>query len=146
MPLADVLPKLLAVLPLKKDHVEDKSVYDCLLRLLQARSPELMAVLPQLLNVFAQVIPAESGVAENIRGAVVRRPRRPGFVLFTPQVFGSGWCGFSVSQRVQAAATCGLIRDAPDVTRAAIGYLDARLQSVLEQVFVASVGSPVRAG
>ncbi len=69
--LADVFPRLLAVLPLKKDHVEDKPVYDCLIRLLTARAPEVLTHLPQLLSVFAQVIPPESSVAEPIRAAVV---------------------------------------------------------------------------
>jgi hypothetical protein len=78
--LADVFPRLLAVLPLKKDHAEDKPVYDCLMRLLAARVPEAMAHLPQLFSVLAQVIPPESGVAEPIRAAVVSGVGRLGLV------------------------------------------------------------------
>ena len=55
----------------QRDHIEDKPVYECLLKLLAARNAQLLALLPQLLVVFGKIIPDNSGVAPEIRSAVV---------------------------------------------------------------------------
>ncbi|KAJ3276147.1 hypothetical protein HK104_003713 [Borealophlyctis nickersoniae] len=56
IPLDGVLPVLLQQLPLKKDYAENEPVYTCIFGLLNANNPYLVEHMPQLLNVFAQVL------------------------------------------------------------------------------------------
>ena len=56
--------------PSQRDHLEDKPVYECLLKLLQSRNSQLLALLPQLLVLFAKVIPDQSGVEGSIRSSL----------------------------------------------------------------------------
>lgn len=56
IPLAQVLPVMLAALPLRADHLEGAIIYGCFNTLLQAGNPAALAILPQFLNVFAQVL------------------------------------------------------------------------------------------
>ncbi|CAI5510371.1 unnamed protein product [Closterium sp. Naga37s-1] len=55
MPLEQVLPVLVAALPLKSDLEEAKPVYGCLVALVAASHPQILAVVPQLVPVFAEV-------------------------------------------------------------------------------------------
>jgi hypothetical protein len=57
----------------QRDRLEDKPVFECLLKLLSARHPQLMALLPQLLLLFARTVPDSSKVNPEIRRAVVCR-------------------------------------------------------------------------
>ncbi|CAI0431289.1 unnamed protein product [Linum tenue] len=62
IPLNQVLPVLLKALPLKEDHEESMAVYSCISTLLFSSNPQILAVVPDLVNVFAQVVvsPVES--------------------------------------------------------------------------------------
>ncbi|CAN1240622.1 IPO4 [Linum grandiflorum] len=62
IPLDQVLPVLLKALPLKEDHEESMAVYSCISSLVFSSNSQIIALVPDLVNVFAQVAvsPAES--------------------------------------------------------------------------------------
>ena len=63
IPLAQVFPVMLAALPLRADHLEGAIIYGCFNKLLVAGNQAALSILPQFLNVFAQVL-RESDCAE----------------------------------------------------------------------------------
>ncbi|OVA07293.1 HEAT [Macleaya cordata] len=62
MPLNQVLPVFLKVLPLKEDQEESMAVYSCICNLVLSSNPQILSLVPDLVNVFAQVVvsPAET--------------------------------------------------------------------------------------
>ncbi|KAJ3028528.1 hypothetical protein HDV00_010188 [Rhizophlyctis rosea] len=56
IPLDRVLPALLQQLPLKRDYEENEPIYRCLFALLRVNNAYLLENMPQLLNIFAQVL------------------------------------------------------------------------------------------
>lgn len=55
VPLNQVLPVFLKVLPLKDDHEESMPVYSCICNLVLSSNSQILALVPDLVNVFAQV-------------------------------------------------------------------------------------------
>lgn len=55
IPLNQVLPVFLQVLPLKEDYEESVSVYGCICDLVLSSNSQILSFVPQLVNVFAQV-------------------------------------------------------------------------------------------
>eukprot|EP00268_Persea_americana_P041727 TRINITY_DN4168_c0_g1_i3.p1 TRINITY_DN4168_c0_g1~~TRINITY_DN4168_c0_g1_i3.p1 ORF type:complete len:1049 (+),score=249.49 TRINITY_DN4168_c0_g1_i3:96-3242(+) len=62
IPLNQVLPVFLKVLPLKEDHEESMAVYSCICNLVLSSNPQILSLVPELVHLFAQVVvsPAES--------------------------------------------------------------------------------------
>ncbi|EHK99024.1 putative importin subunit beta-4 [Glarea lozoyensis 74030] len=61
VPVDDILPVLVELLPLKEDYEENKPIYECITGLYEHQNPSIMALTPQLIPVFAAVVgePAE---------------------------------------------------------------------------------------
>ncbi|KAJ9687439.1 hypothetical protein PVL29_016073 [Vitis rotundifolia] len=55
IPLNQVLPVFLKVLPLKEDREESIAVFTCVCNLVVASNPQILALVPDLVNLFAQV-------------------------------------------------------------------------------------------
>ncbi|THG13364.1 hypothetical protein TEA_013248 [Camellia sinensis var. sinensis] len=55
IPLHQVLPVFLKVLPLKEDHEESMAVYSCVCNLVLSSNPQILSLVPDLVNLFAQV-------------------------------------------------------------------------------------------
>ncbi|CAG5114577.1 unnamed protein product, partial [Candidula unifasciata] len=60
VPLAQVLPVVLQLLPLKEDFEENVTVFTCLLKLYSENVPELIPFIPLLLTVVASVVRTEN--------------------------------------------------------------------------------------
>ncbi|PKA63742.1 Transportin-1 [Apostasia shenzhenica] len=62
LPLDQVLPVFLQALPLKEDHEESMAVYSCICQLILTSNPQILPLVPEVINIFAQVAlsPAES--------------------------------------------------------------------------------------
>ncbi|KAI2607886.1 importin beta-4 subunit-like protein [Hypoxylon sp. NC1633] len=56
IPIPDVLPALVDLLPLKEDYEENKPVYQCLHKLYVLSNPTVQELTPKLLKVFQQVL------------------------------------------------------------------------------------------
>ncbi|KAJ4710372.1 ARM repeat superfamily protein [Melia azedarach] len=56
IPLNQVLPVFLKVLPLKEDHEESMAVYSCVSTLVLSSNPQILSLVPELVNVFAEVV------------------------------------------------------------------------------------------
>ncbi|KAH9884364.1 importin beta-4 [Xylariomycetidae sp. FL2044] len=56
VPVGDVLPALVDLLPLKEDFEENKPVYQCIHKLYDASNPTVQQLTPRLLSVFQQVL------------------------------------------------------------------------------------------
>ncbi|KAI3707851.1 hypothetical protein L2E82_36724 [Cichorium intybus] len=59
IPLNQVLPVFVKVLPLKEDHEESMPVYSCICSLVLSSNPQIAPLVPDLVNVFAQVALSE---------------------------------------------------------------------------------------
>ncbi|KAI1760104.1 importin beta-4 subunit-like protein [Hypoxylon sp. FL1150] len=71
VPIADVLPALVDLLPLKEDYEENKPVYQCLHKLYVLSNPTVQELTPKLLNVFQQVLsPPEEQLEPETREVV----------------------------------------------------------------------------
>ncbi|KAI1801966.1 ARM repeat-containing protein [Daldinia bambusicola] len=71
IPIADVLPALVDLLPLKEDYEENKPVYQCLHKLYVLSNPTVQELTPKLLNVFQQVLgPPEEQLEPETREVV----------------------------------------------------------------------------
>ena len=71
VPLEQILPVLISNLPLKKDFQENKTLYECISKLVQASTPAIIANLPTLLAVFATELSANSKLTAEERGLVI---------------------------------------------------------------------------
>lgn len=56
VPIADVLPVVVDLLPLKEDYEENKPIYECIVGLYQQGNAVVQGLTPQLVPVFAQVL------------------------------------------------------------------------------------------
>lgn len=56
VPLADVLPVMVGLLPLKEDYEENKPVYECIAKLYEAGNTTIQELTPRLIPVFEQVL------------------------------------------------------------------------------------------
>ncbi|XP_048317794.2 uncharacterized protein LOC107427857 [Ziziphus jujuba] len=70
VPLNQVLPVFLKVLPLKEDHEESMAVYTCVSTLVLSSNPQILSLVPELVNVFAQVVssPVEASEVKALVG------------------------------------------------------------------------------
>ncbi|KAL2904211.1 putative importin subunit beta-4 [Bienertia sinuspersici] len=55
IPLDQVLPVFLKALPIKEDHEESTAVYSCVCNLVSSSHPQILSLVPDLVNLFAQV-------------------------------------------------------------------------------------------
>eukprot|EP00429_Kryptoperidinium_foliaceum_P053192 CAMPEP_0176079304 /NCGR_PEP_ID=MMETSP0120_2-20121206/39663_1 /TAXON_ID=160619 /ORGANISM="Kryptoperidinium foliaceum, Strain CCMP 1326" /LENGTH=153 /DNA_ID=CAMNT_0017413059 /DNA_START=24 /DNA_END=485 /DNA_ORIENTATION=+ len=62
LPMAQVLPALLKLLPLKTDMTENETVYTCLLGLLQMNHPDAMAQKGEIKRIFNEAVSPNSKV------------------------------------------------------------------------------------
>jgi hypothetical protein len=62
IPMSQVLPALLKLLPLKTDMTENETVYTCLLGLLQMNHPDAVAQKAELKRVFTDALSSDSKV------------------------------------------------------------------------------------
>ncbi|KAI1370609.1 ARM repeat-containing protein [Hypoxylon crocopeplum] len=71
VPIADVLPALVDLLPLKEDYEENKPVYQCLHKLYVLSNPTVQELTPKLIGVFQQVLgPPEEQLESETREVV----------------------------------------------------------------------------
>ncbi|XP_022984939.1 importin-4-like [Cucurbita maxima] len=56
VPLNQVLQVLLKALPLKEDYEESMSVYGCVSTLVLSSNPQILSLVPELVNIFAHVV------------------------------------------------------------------------------------------
>ncbi|OTB09402.1 hypothetical protein M426DRAFT_315966 [Hypoxylon sp. CI-4A] len=71
VPIPDVLPALVDLLPLREDYEENKPVYQCLHQLYVLSNPTIQELTPKLLNVFQQVLgPPEEQLQPETRAIV----------------------------------------------------------------------------
>ncbi|KAI0201603.1 importin beta-4 [Astrocystis sublimbata] len=76
VPIAEVLPALVALLPLKEDYEENKPVYQCLAKLYAAGNSTVQELTPRLLPVFQQVLsPPEDQLEDETRQIVLELVR-----------------------------------------------------------------------
>lgn len=68
LPMPQVLPALLKLLPLKTDMTENETVYNCLLGLLQMNHPSAIELKGELRRIFAEAVSADSKVDAEIKG------------------------------------------------------------------------------
>lgn len=64
IPLNQVLPVFLKVLPLKEDHEESMAVYSCICNLVLSSNPQILSLVPELVNLFAEVVVSPIETAE----------------------------------------------------------------------------------
>ncbi|XP_039044668.1 importin-4-like [Hibiscus syriacus] len=64
IPLNQVLPVFLRVLPLKEDHEESMAVYNCVSMLVLSSNPQVFVFTSELVNIFAQVLVSPSETSE----------------------------------------------------------------------------------
>ena len=67
VPMAQVLPALLKVLPLKNDMTENETVYKCILGLLQMNQPDAIANKAELRRIFTEATAEGSKVEEDVQ-------------------------------------------------------------------------------
>ncbi|KAF3761415.1 ARM repeat-containing protein [Cryphonectria parasitica EP155] len=73
VPISDVLPVLVGLLPLKADFEENKPVYECLYKLYEANEPTVQSLTPKLIGVFEEVLsPPEDQLEDETRQVVQR--------------------------------------------------------------------------
>ncbi|ORY61794.1 armadillo-type protein [Pseudomassariella vexata] len=71
VPLADVLPIIVGLLPLKEDFEENKPVYECIGKLYELQNPTIQALTPQLMSVFEKVLgPPEDQLETDTRQGI----------------------------------------------------------------------------
>ncbi|KAH8159820.1 hypothetical protein CIB48_g8427 [Xylaria polymorpha] len=72
VPIPEVLPALVDLLPLKEDYEENKPVYQCLHKLYVAGNPTVQELTPRLIPVFEQVLsPPEDQLEDETRQLVI---------------------------------------------------------------------------
>jgi hypothetical protein len=71
IPLGDVLPALVDLLPLKEDYEENSPVYDCILKLYESNEPTVQQLTSKLIPVFETVLkPPTDQLDDETRGTV----------------------------------------------------------------------------
>ncbi|XP_044490164.1 importin-4 [Mangifera indica] len=64
VPLNQVLPVFLKVLPLKEDREESMAVYSCVSSLVLQSNPQILSLVPELVNIFAHVVVSPDETSE----------------------------------------------------------------------------------
>lgn len=59
VPISEVLPVLVGLLPLKEDFEENKPIYECIVGLYQRQDPTVQGLTPELIPVFNKVLAPE---------------------------------------------------------------------------------------
>jgi hypothetical protein len=72
VPMPQVLPAFLRLLPLKTDMTENETIYNCLLGLIQVGHPEAMAQKAELQRIFTETVSAGSKVDQEIQAKVTQ--------------------------------------------------------------------------
>ena len=67
VPMAQVLPALVKLLPLKTDMTENETVYTCLLGLLQMNHPDILGQKDELRRIFSQATAEDSKVEDEVQ-------------------------------------------------------------------------------
>ncbi|KAI5859252.1 ARM repeat-containing protein [Durotheca rogersii] len=76
VPIAEVLPALVELLPLKGDYEENKPVYECLHKLYVLSNPTVQELTPKLLGIFSQVLgPPDEQLEPETREVVLEMVR-----------------------------------------------------------------------
>ncbi|KAK4228680.1 armadillo-type protein [Podospora fimiseda] len=71
LPLGEILPALVGLLPLKEDFEENSPVYQCIFKLYEAQEPTIRQLTPKLVSVFEAVLsPPEDQLDDETRGIV----------------------------------------------------------------------------
>ncbi|KAK4147272.1 armadillo-type protein [Dichotomopilus funicola] len=73
IPLGDVLPALVGLLPLKDDYEENSPVYECILKLYENNEPTIQQLTPKLVPVFESVLSPPSDQLDDETRAIVRK-------------------------------------------------------------------------
>ncbi|KAF2009673.1 ARM repeat-containing protein [Aaosphaeria arxii CBS 175.79] len=72
IPIGEVLPRLVQLLPLREDYEENKPIFSMIVKLYQANEPTIQQLTPQLMTVFEKVLgPPEEQLEEETRSQVV---------------------------------------------------------------------------
>ncbi|KAF2745354.1 ARM repeat-containing protein [Sporormia fimetaria CBS 119925] len=72
IPVGEVLPRLVDLLPLREDYEENKPIYSMLVKLYQAQEPTVQQLTPRLMPVFEKVLsPPEEQLEEETRAQLV---------------------------------------------------------------------------
>ena len=72
LPLAEVLPRLVQLLPLREDYEENKPVYSMIVKLYQQNEPTIQQLTPALMGVFEKVLgPPEEQLEDETRSQLV---------------------------------------------------------------------------
>ena len=71
IPLAQVLPVMLAALPLRSDTSEGPNIYGCLIDLVMNGDPTSISLLPLILNKFGEVLLADSNAVAEVKERVI---------------------------------------------------------------------------
>ncbi|KAK4096515.1 ARM repeat-containing protein [Parathielavia hyrcaniae] len=73
IPLPEVLPALVSLLPLKDDYEENSPVYECILKLYEGNEPTVQQLTPKLIPVFEKVLnPPEDQLDDETREIVCK--------------------------------------------------------------------------
>lgn len=73
VPIADVLPVLVQLLPLREDYEENEAVFEMIVALYQANNSVIQGLTPQLMPVFQKVLsPPEEQLSDETRGKVTQ--------------------------------------------------------------------------
>jgi len=75
LPLHELLPVLVANLPLKADLEENLSVYPTLIKLLHQQNAAIALLMPQIVDVFSKVLDANSNVQSEIQAEIAKTLR-----------------------------------------------------------------------
>ncbi|KAI8988658.1 armadillo-type protein [Pilobolus umbonatus] len=71
VPLDQVLPVFISVLPLKADFAENEPVFNCLFYLFRNNNPHIYNHIPQLLTIFHQALSAEDQLNDKTRSELI---------------------------------------------------------------------------
>ncbi|KAF2463063.1 ARM repeat-containing protein [Lindgomyces ingoldianus] len=72
IPIAEVLPRLLQLLPLREDYEENKPIFSMVVKLYQANEPTIQQLTPQLMAIFEKVLgPPEEQLEDETRTQLV---------------------------------------------------------------------------
>lgn len=71
IPLPQVLPVMLAALPLRSDVSEGHNVYSCLVDLVRSSDPSALAILPQILSAFGQTLLPDSKQTSDVKEVII---------------------------------------------------------------------------
>ena len=67
IPMPQVLPAFLNLLPLKTDMTENETVYNCVLGLVQMNHPDAVAQKAELQRIFAAAVATDSKVEDEVK-------------------------------------------------------------------------------